>query len=147
MPHLISNQSIWGKILYICITILTVCLQTSRAHNYTDMFVITVLFQVLLPSPKYINPTNTNVWMLHAVSRYSVSQIIIGPLRLIWHNINSQHLLIIFGIETLFDSEFTALKSFKSAENHLHCFHSNGSDLTLSKKRTLQYFDIIRWKV
>ena len=48
MPHLMSNQSIWGKILYICITILTVCLQTSHAHNYTDMFVITVLLSASL---------------------------------------------------------------------------------------------------
>ena len=32
--------------------------------------------------------------------------------------------------ETLFNSEFTALKSFKLAENQLHCFHSIGSDFT-----------------
>ena len=79
---------------------------------------------------------------LHCVSKKT------GLLRLILttspiHNVHS-----LFLADRLINSKFTALKSFKLVENQLHCFYSNGNDLTLClKTRTLRYFDVTRSKV
>jgi len=55
--------------------------------------------------------------------------------------IDNIHSLLFWQKDTLFNSEVTALKVFKLAENQLHCFHSNGNDLTFFVSKNLTLLD------
>jgi len=84
---------------------------------------------------KYSSLTNGDPLTYHC--KYTVSQKT-GPVLLIWHNFtNSQYLLITFGRgRDLIQFSSNYGKVFKLAENQLHGFYSNSSDLTHLKQLT-----------